>query len=366
VTISAAAISQDNFEPPPPVLFEEVDQMAMEIDATEFDAIKIKETGIACQTERSEVDAKCQTEPMPLQGGILSIQRIKNDPDAVKLFTGFSDYDHFLYLYQCLGPATEHLLYKSVLLGPQDELFLCLMKLRMNKDDMELGILFGISRSTAGRVFGTWLNFLFYQLKEIDIFVPREIVKQYMPEDFNTKFPNTRIILDATEVKMQKPSKVDDQRATWSSYKNSNTLKTMIGTSPRGVVTYVSPSYGGSCSDRQIIEISPLLRGSMFSAGDEIMADRGIMVQDLFASQDVKVNTPRTMKGKNQLEPEVVIEDRRIASKRVHVERVIGLAKTYKILAADLEHSKTPIGGRIVFVCFVLCNFRKNIVPKYC
>jgi hypothetical protein len=72
------------------------------------------------------------------------------------------------------------------------------------------------------------------------------------------------------------------------------------------------------------------------------------------------------MKGKNQLEPEVVVQDRRIASKRVHVERVIGFAKTYKILAADLDHSKTPVGGRIFFVCFVLCNFGKHIVPKYC
>jgi hypothetical protein len=53
-------------------------------------------------------------------------------------------------------------------LDPQEELFLCLMKLRMNKDDVELGILFGISGSTAGRVFSTWLNFLFYQFKEID------------------------------------------------------------------------------------------------------------------------------------------------------------------------------------------------------
>jgi hypothetical protein len=42
--------------------------------------------------------------------------------------------------------------------------------------------------------------------------------------------------------------------------------------SVRGVVTYISPSYGGSCSDRQIIEILPLLRG-MFSAGDKIMAE---------------------------------------------------------------------------------------------
>ena len=157
--------------------------------------------------------------------------------------------------------------------------------------------------------------------------------------------------MDATEIKIEKPSKVVDQRATWSSYKNSNTLKTLIGCSPRGVTTYVSPAFGGCASDRQIIENSELLTGH-FQPNDSIMADRGILVQDLFASQDVWVNTPTTMKGLNQLPPEIVIKDRRIASKRVHVERVIGLAKTYKILQTKMDHSRTPAGGRIIFVAF--------------
>ena len=86
----------------------------------------------------------------------------------------------------------------------------------------------------------------------------------------------------------------------------------------------------------------------------------------MFASQDVRVNTPTTMKGVNQLPPEVVIKDRRIASKRVHVERVIGLAKTYKILQNELDHSKTPYGSRILFVCFMLANFRACIISKFC
>ena len=46
------------------------------------------------------------------------------------------------------------------------------------------------------------------------------------------------------------------------------------------------------------------------------MADRGIMVQDLFANQDVAVNTPRTMKGHTKLPANVVVEER----KRVHVD----------------------------------------------
>jgi hypothetical protein len=97
-----------------------------------------------------------------------------------------------------------------------------------------------------------------------------------MPEDFGRKFPKTRIVLVATEIKIQKPSKVKDQRCTWSSYKNNNTLKTMVVISPHAVTTYVSPAVGASASDRQIIENSDLLDGK-FSAGDSLMDDRGIL-----------------------------------------------------------------------------------------
>ena len=59
---------------------------------------------------------------------------------------------------------------------------------------------------------------------------------------------------------------------------------------------------------------------SMFERKDSIMADRGIMVQDLFAVQDVLVNTPTLLKGKSQLEPSEVVKDRRVTSKRIHRE----------------------------------------------
>ena len=38
------------------------------------------------------------------------------------------------------------------------------------------------------------------------------------------------------------------------------------------------------------------------------MADRGIMVQDLFACKNVYVNTPTMLKGKHQLELETVVK----------------------------------------------------------
>ena len=77
--------------------------------------------------------------------------------------------------------------------------------------------------------------------------------------------------------------------------------------------------------------------------------------------KDVRVDTPTTMKGRTQLPADIVLKDRKIASKRVHVERVIGLAKQYKILTTKMDHQRVPYGGRIIFVCFALCNFQLRL-----
>lgn len=97
---------------------------------------------------------------------------------------------------------------------------------------------------------------------------------------------------------------------------------------------------------------------------DSIMADKGFSVQDLFATQNVAINMPTFFKKKNRLTGEIVMKDRKISSKRVHVERIIGLAKTFKILTESMTATETKLSTEITFVCFFLCNFRKCIVSK--
>ena len=290
-----------------------------------------------------------------------------DQPTVIQYYTGFLNFAHFRFFFDCLGPAVTELNYQSKILRPEDELFLTLVKLRQNKEDEELAILFCLSAASVGRIFRTWLNFLYFQLKELDLWVDSEIVQQHMPTQFKKFFPETRVIVDATEIPIEKPTNISDQSASFSTYKNRNTLKSLIGISPRGLVTFVSEAYGGSASDRQILERSALFtKPNLFSPGDSIMADRGFQVQDLFATKGVSLNVPTTMRGKNQLEPETVVRDRRIASKRVHVERVIGYAKTFKILTCPLQHSYVPLGSRILTVCFAITNFRVSIVKDYC
>ena len=290
------------------------------------------------------------------------MQTYRDNPPTMRFFTGFRDYEHFKYFYGCCLPAIERLDYQCETFTRMDELFLCIMKLRTDKCDEELGYLFGISNRTVGRIFSTLLRFLYFHLSEISFWLSKETIQQFMPSGFKAQYPLTRVILDGTEFRIDKPSNVEDQSATWSSYKNKNTLKAVVGISPKGVVSHVSEIYGGAASDRQILERSELLNEDMFEDKDQIMADRGIRVQDLFASKNVLVNTPSMLKGKSQLLPEEVIRDRRVASMRVHVERVIGLAKTFKIIKNDMNHFKAAYGEMLIRVCFLLCNFKPCII----
>jgi hypothetical protein len=147
--------------------------------------------------------------------GTFSAGKFKENPSAIRYYTGFDDYEHFMMFFTVLGPAVAHL-NRNYKLEPCDQLFLTMIKMRQNKDDYELGLLFDLSKSVISRIVNTWINFMYFQLKEINWWPRRSETSAYMPEDFKRKFPSTRVILDATEIPIQKPSNVDAQSATFS------------------------------------------------------------------------------------------------------------------------------------------------------
>ena len=90
------------------------------------------------------------------------------------------------------------------------------------------------------------LNYL--QWSQINWWPSRELVSYYMPSDFKSKYPKTRIIVDVMECPIHKPTQPVAQQATFSTYKNRNTVKVLVGITPGGLVSFVSPAYGGSAS----------------------------------------------------------------------------------------------------------------------
>lgn len=232
-----------------------------------------------------------QTKALPR----FSIQNFIDDPAAVHFYTGLESYEQFYFVLSTLGPAAYALQYQYdgydvTNLTAEDKLFLTLIRLRRYTTAFELSRMFEISESSVTKVFVTWVNFMFYQWSEIDIWPDKEIVNFYAPLDFKQKFPSTRLIIDGTECPIKKPKGPTSQQATFSTYKNRNTVKALINCTHSGLVSYISPAYGGCTSDRQIVERSNL--PFRCDSGDSIMADKGFNVQDLFATRNVTVNIP--------------------------------------------------------------------------
>ena len=89
--------------------------------------------------------------------------------------------------------------------------------------------------------------------------------------------------------------------------------------------------YEGSISDKRLVEVSELLE--MLDAGDEIMADKCFLIQDICisTSRGTFKCTP-LLKSDYQMANEDVILTKKIAQLRVHVERAIGRVKNFHIL----------------------------------
>ena len=187
------------------------------------------------------------------------------------------------------------------------------------------------------------------------------MVRYFVPTDFKATFPTTRIIVDGTEYPMKQPMALRAQ-ATFSSYESRNTVTILVGSTPGGLVNVVSDAYGGCTSDRQIVERSNIVQ--LCEPGDSVMADKGFNVQDLFARMNITVNIPTFFKKRNRISGKIISSDRKVSSKRVHIERIIGLGKTYKILTNSLKSTETKLSSHITYCCFMLYNFRTCIVPK--
>ena len=87
------------------------------------------------------------------------------------------------------------------------------------------------------------------------------------------------------------------------------------------------------------------------------MADRGFDIQDDLTLLGVKLNMPPFLRGKSQLDEDEMIETRRIASVRIHVERAMERIKNYHIFDRVIPASLTDLANQMFFVSSALSNF---------
>ena len=247
-------------------------------------------------------------------------------------------------------------------LPPKEELFITLCRLRQGFGEEHLAHLYGVSQSTISRITITWINYLYLKLKDVPMWPSRELVDEFMPEDFKEKFPSTRVVIDCTEIKCQMPSSLLLNSELFSSYKNHATLKCLVGITPGGAISFVSQLYSGNISDREIVMRSGFL-GMEFANGDSIMADKGFTIEDLLPL-GVQLNIPPFLGSQVQMSAVDVVKTQNIASLRIHVERAINKIKNFRIWDGIVPLNLFGVVNQMWTNCAVLCNLQKPIISR--
>ncbi|XP_075734780.1 uncharacterized protein LOC119178447 isoform X1 [Rhipicephalus microplus] len=317
-------------------------------------------------------NAKLEVELDAAMSRCLTLTTLATPKDCM-YYTGLPNVEVFNILLEYFAPRAREMLYwgsdKKRHNDPRGnkkngnlakEFFMVLVRLRTGMQRQELARNFLMSESLVSRTFSTWINILQRELRHLTPLPTLDGIRFHLPKCFSD-FPDTRLVLDATEVRIQRPSSLSAQRQTFSPYKHYNTYKALIGCTPDEYITYVSRLWGGSSSDKAILESSGLL--DKLEPGDAIMVDKGFTFPYLPAGITV-YRPPFREPHQKQMPANKVHETRRIASARVHVERAIARAKSFHILDRPFPIAMIDIAEQVFEVCCLLSNYRLPLIRE--
>jgi len=121
----------------------------------------------------------------------------------------------------------------------------------------------------------------------------------------------------------------------YSNYKSHPTIKLLIGITPTGAVSFVSKAWGGRVSDKVITLRSGIL--DLLEKDDQVMADRGFLIDDAIAARNAVLIRPAFTKGHKQMPAKSVEDSRQQSTLRIHVERL-----NERLTNFDMLNTKMP------------------------
>ena len=290
------------------------------------------------------------------------VQVLSFEENQFKAFTGTSK-SIFFFLLDAVKAFNEEIK-DSRHITRECKLLLCLIKLKLNLSFVILASMFCISEKSAGRLFGSVLKSLKAVAKNGVIWLDRDTIRARMPASFRALFPKTRCIIDCSEIRCQRPNSARQRTLFYSNYKGGFTVKFLVGCAPSGEITFISPGFGGRCTDCEITTQSGFL--DLIEQGDLILADKGFpkIENDLNNAGGILVMPPFATAGRQFTE----LENKagyQCASVRIHIERCIERLKRFDILSGrPLKMTMMKHIDDILLVTAFLVNMYPDLIKQ--
>ena len=189
------------------------------------------------------------------------MKKIAGSDQKVRFYTGLPNYRVLMAFLTYLKRSSGEVLDVEPHATPgrpralqlKDELLGVLIRLRLGLLSEDVAERFGVSVATFSRMFAKWIRVLYRELRLLLPWPSQDAIRARLPSQFH-QYPKTRVIIDCTELFIQRNSSPQSQLLTFSSYKYHNTFKVWVGISPGGVATFDSELWGGRVLDRLLTE----------------------------------------------------------------------------------------------------------------
>ncbi|MFB2891803.1 transposase family protein [Aerosakkonemataceae cyanobacterium BLCC-F50] len=236
-------------------------------------------------------------------------------------------------------------------LSISDQILLTLVYLHHLPTFQMLGVQFGVSESAANYIFHYWLNIL----REL---LPASLVEQVKKnesewlwvEEILSEF---ELIVDSCEQPRERPTEYQEQKKYYSGKKKKHTFKNQLIVMPTGKeIVDVVVGKPGATSDIQIWRE----RRTELSDNQKFQGDKAYV-------GEVAIDTPHKKTKSKSITVEQKQENQKKARKRVVVEHLIRLVKTFRI-AAERFRLKSSKYQRVIWAVCGLIRWRIGAIVK--
>lgn len=282
---------------------------------------------------------------------------LKTDAE-VKAFTGVES----IQLLQRISKNVKRFDTMNTELSVHERVVLVLVRLKTFLSFKCIGTLFRVSEATVHRsVYGT-LPTLAAVLKSAVYWPTKGEIKKSIPHCFRDNC-EVRVVLDCTEVEIEKSHCLACRLFTYSYYKGRHTVKVLIGVSLAGLITFVSQGFGGRASDKACVERF-LVLGRLQPFIDDVMVDKGFHVDAECNKLGLGVVQPPFLRQQQQFSFADAMKTVSVAQARVHVERAIQRIKVFKIFKGPIPWEMLQVVDHAITVVAAIVNLSATILSE--